>query len=432
MTSPFRFEGGAVIVGKASEPDGCIQVPGSKSLTNRMLLLAAQADGPSTLEGALDSQDTRYMAQALREMGTDISRTGNRWQVCTVQRHRPQRDLHIGNAGTAMRFLSPYLAAQPWDAVLTGNDRMLVRPIGDLVDGLRQLGARIDYLGRDGNPPLAFHGGLRGGRVCLKANLSSQFLSGLLMIAPGLAEDTEILLEGDLVSRTYVEMTLDCMRQVGLEFEHKGDLTRIQVPGGQIYAHGERTIEADASTASYWFGLPLMLGGRMRVGRFSSCSTQGDLDLLDHLEAMGARIERDEPWITVESSPLRGIDVDMNTTSDVAPTLAVIATRATTPTTIGRVGHMRIKECDRIATLQAGFDGLGLRMESGPDWMRIYPGKPTRPARLDPQDDHRMAMVFTLLGLAYGGVEIEQPGCVDKTYPDFYSEMDKVLSAARG
>lgn len=428
-TSPFDWTPHRIDVSAAAPVHAAVSVPGSKSLTNRLLLLAALARGESRLHAPLDSEDTRLMAKALAQMGADIHFTDEAWIVRSNGRlHEPKQAVYVGNAGTVMRFLAPLLCTFSTPTELTCSPRMTQRPIGDLGGALEQLGGRLDYLNHTGYPPMRVAGPLHGGHVQVPGARSSQYLSGLLMTLPGLSQDSRITLTSPLVSQTYVEMTLWCLAQAGVMVRSDPSGHTFLVPGRQTYGQLDVRVEPDASTASYWWALPLMVGGQIEMPDVSPDSTQGDAGLLRVFQEMGAAVIREPGKLTVKYAPLRGVDVDMNTMSDVAPTLAVVATRANSPTTITNVGHMRIKECDRIATLQRAFDQLGLPMESGPDWMRITPAKPQQSAVLDPQDDHRMAMVFTLLGLAYGNVGVLQPQCVAKTYPDFYQAMQSAVT----
>lgn len=425
---PFLERDGLMHVRRAAPVAATVRVPGSKSLTNRAMLLAALAEGRTRLVNPLHSDDTHFMRSALQAMGCFIEEQAEHWDIEAPARWRdPAEPLFIGNAGTAMRFLVPAMSAQAVRGQIGGNERMAQRPIADLVEGLRALGAGISYQGREGYPPLGLDEPMRSGAVAIRGDASSQYLSGLLMALPLLAGDSLIRVTTPLVSRTYVEMTLACMAQLGVVAEPAPDFLSFRIPGGQRYRATSLTIEPDASTASYWFALPLMVGGSVTVRDVPSQSHQGDFGLLDHFAAMGAGVQRGPAGVTVSAAPLRGVDVDMNTRSDVAPTLAVVATLADSPTLIRNVGNMRIKECDRIACIQQAFDALGLRMESGPDWMRIHPSRPTREAVLQPEEDHRMAMIFALLGLAHGSVRIAEPECVAKTYPAFFRELGSVL-----
>lgn len=428
MVNPFKREADHMVVETAGPVNHEVRVPGSKSLTNRFLLLAAMARGTSRLTGVLSSEDTHYMRNALDLLGVSIQEEGDSWTLSSRSWRSPDQPLFVGNAGTAMRFLAPALALMDSQTELTGNERMQARPIADLVAGLRQLGCQVNYEGKPGYPPLKIRGPMSAGRVRVRGDASSQYLSGLLMALPRLKGDSRIEVEGPLVSQTYVAMTLDCMARFGVRVAHDPDFRTFQVPGPQEYAPSQVQIEPDGSTASYWFALPMMTGGSVCVLDVPETSQQGDYGLLDILVEMGARVTRSPQRTRITQAVLQGIEVDMNTMSDVAPTLAVIATRAEGPVTIRNVANMRIKECDRIDCLQTAFDSLGLDMESGRDWMRINPGRPTKTATLDPRDDHRMAMVFGLLGLAYGGVTVAQADCVAKTYPAFWQEMAKAFA----
>ncbi|MDJ0835815.1 MAG: 3-phosphoshikimate 1-carboxyvinyltransferase [Acidobacteriota bacterium] len=428
--APFEKVDEMMTVNPAASVSGRVRVPGSKSLTNRYLLLAALARGTSNLTGPLESDDTVYMRRALAQVGVTVDERPDAWTVQGREDwHPPAEEIFVGNAGTVMRFFTPSLAVSDLNAVITGNERMLVRPIKDLVDGLIQLGAEVTYLGEEGYPPLRVRGPMKPGKIAIRGDSSSQYLSGLLMTLPLLDQDSEITIEGPLVSRTYVEMTINCIRQNGAVINADFDKGVFTIPGNQHYTAGIIPIEPDASTASYWFALPLMVGGSIEVENVPKTSDQGDFGLIDIFEQMGAAVERMDDAVRITSAELKGVEVDMNTMSDVAPTLAVVATLASSPTTIRNIYNMRIKECDRIECIQTAFDALGLKMENGRDWMKIYPGKPTRAAQVNPEDDHRMAMIFALLGLAHGGVTIQDPECVAKTYPTFYEEFSKVLSA---
>ncbi len=415
-------------VSRAREVDCRVRVPGSKSLTNRYLLLAALAEGTSRLVRPLVSDDTMFMRQALSQVGVAVEDSGEDWLVHGAPRwHAPESPIFVGNAGTVMRFVSPALALRSLEAVITGNKRMQARPIADLVNGLRQLSVKVRYEGEQGYPPLWIDGPMEPGAISIKGDSSSQYLSGLLMVLPLLGGDSTVEIQGPLVSRTYVEMTLDCMARFGVKVEADADFRVFRAPGGQAYRPQTIEIEPDASTASYWFALPFMTGGSVEVLNVPDQSCQGDFGLLDILERMGGSVAWTGQGVKVTAGALRGLEIDMNTMSDVAPTLAVIATKASSATAIRNVHNMRIKECDRIQTIHDGFDGLGLKMQSGKDWLKIYPSVPGRSVTIDPQEDHRMAMIFALIGLAFGGVRLKDPDCVAKTYPGFYQEFEAQL-----
>lgn len=429
MSSPslFTLTGSAVTVGRARAVKASIGVPGSKSLTNRYLLLAAQADGWSSLHHPLDCEDTRLMMAALQAMGALIECKANCWRVRGGHLHAPKAPLYTGNAGTVMRFLTPLAASFEESVVLDGSDRMRARPIRDLGDALAAMGVEVNYLERDGYPPISVRGPIRAGEFDVRGQTSSQYLSGLLMTLPRLGPGVCIRVQGALVSQTYVDMTLACLERFGVTVRTDGQTGRFWCDATPPFSPSEILVDPDASTASYWFALPLMIGGEVCVQHISQRSHQGDLGWLDNLRRMGARVVEKQEGIWVSNARLHGIDTDMNTMSDVAATQAVVSTMARSPSLISGVGHMRVKECDRIQALQTAFDQLGLKMESGSDWMRVFPGATRRHALLDPQDDHRMVMAFTLLGLAHGGVTIRNPTCVSKTYPSFFDEFERVL-----
>jgi 3-phosphoshikimate 1-carboxyvinyltransferase len=435
MDTVFSRRDSAVVVSPSGPVQAKVRVPGSKSLTNRYFLIAALAEGTSSLRYALSSDDTHFMAKALRQLGVEVQMTEDASGLAASVEGRtdwasPEEALFIGNAGTAMRFLTPAIAVRQVVATIGGNARMAVRPIADLVDGLRSLGAQVDYTENDGCPPLHIQRGPKPGQLKLPGKASSQYLSGMLMALPCLDGPSEIEIIDDLVSKTYVEMTLDCMRRFGVDVAVDAAFRRFKIEPATYRAQVVE-IEPDASTASYWVGLPLMVGGSVTIRNVPESSHQGDFGLIQLVERMGAVVTRERGDVTIAmpaDDQLQGIDVDMNTMSDVAPTLAVIATRAQSETIIRNVGNMRIKECDRIDTLQKAFDALGLKMETGADWLRIFPSRVSQAATVDPEEDHRMAMVYALLGLADGGVTIRDADCVAKTYPDFYDAFAEVCA----
>jgi len=439
--TPFEFNDADVSVHRLEPVMGSFSpiidasVPGSKSLTNRYLLLASLAHGESSIRNALDSEDSRVMQRALNECGCLVRQQEDRLVVNTPAHWKidDHSTLFVQNAGTAMRFLTAAVAVRQSQAVtLDGNKWMRRRPQADLIEALRTLGAEIVCTEREGYPPLRVQGPISGGRVELVGSISSQFLSALLMALPGCINDSVIHLTTNLVSRTYVEMTISCMERVGIQVEADPDFKTFRIPGNQKYRPFTVDIEPDASTASYWFAVPAMLSRTIRMASIPPESTQGDFGLITILENMGIDCSRDRNTITIKPSSLQGVDVNMNTMSDVAPTLAVIATQARSTTRISDIGNMRVKECDRIAVLQEAFDRLGLVMRSGSDWIEVDPGPEELDKQaiveLDPHEDHRMAMVFALLGLRYGGIRIKNYACVDKTYPDFYRDF-QALSA---
>jgi 3-phosphoshikimate 1-carboxyvinyltransferase len=409
-----------------------IRPPGSKSLTNRALICAALAEGDSVLPGALDSEDTRVMMEALRRLGIAVahdrpSRTirlsgcGGRLRATPVQ-------IDVANSGTSLRFLTALLTLGQGMFRLDGSPRMRQRPVQDLLDALAQLGGQaVSELGT-GCPPvvLAAHG-LPGGKATIAGNISSQFLSGLLMAAPYARSPVEIVVAGELVSQPYVEMTLAVMRAFGVSPQTEG-LSRFRVAAGQGYRGRHYPIEPDASAASYFFAAAAIAGGSVTVEGLSRRSLQGDVAFCECLRQMGCRVDYAADAITVTGGPLVGIQADMNAVSDTVQTLAAVALRAHGPTTITGVAHIRHKETDRIAALAAELRKLGAEVDQRPDGLRITPGT-RRGAVIETYDDHRMAMSMAIVGLAQPGVVIRDPGCTAKTYPEFFDDLRRLTSA---
>jgi 3-phosphoshikimate 1-carboxyvinyltransferase len=417
--------------------EGRIRPPGSKSITNRALVCAALAHGDSTLEGALESEDTRVMAGGLRRLGIDVAAEPGgaaiRVKGCTGRigaRHlRVSAKLFCANSGTTVRFLTAVATLGHGTFRLEGTARMHERPIGDLLDALAQLGAFATSERRNGCPPVVVDGaGLTGGTATIRGDLSSQFLSALLMVAPYAAQPVELVVDGPLVSQPYVRMTLAVMEAFGVPAE-AGDLARIYIPQGR-YVGRTYSIEPDASAASYFFAAAAITGGRVVVDGLSKNSLQGDIAFCDCLAQMGCAVEYGASEIAVAGSPLRGIDVDMNAISDTVQTLAVVALFADGPTTIRGVGHIRHKETDRIGNLAIELRKLGASVEELPNGLRIIPRK-SQIAAIDTYDDHRMAMSFALAGLRIPGVVINDPGCTAKTYPHFFDDLERLAAPAR-
>lgn len=412
---------------------GSIRPPGSKSITNRALVIAALADGITTLTGVLDSRDTEVMIDSLQRLGIAVAhdKASQRAVVTAAGGRIPQSaaDLWLENSGTSIRFLTAMCALGHGRYRLDGNKRMRERPIGDLLQSLRSFGidARSE-LGTDCPPVLLEATGLKGGTTTIKANVSSQFLSAILMAAPGAREAVEIRLAGELVSEPYVIMTLDVMAAFGVEADRSTPgMYRIRP---QTYRARTYDIEPDASAASYFFAIAAVTGGTITVEGLSAKALQGDVAFVDALERMGCQMQRKSNALTVTGGPLHGIDIDMNAISDTAQTLACVAPFADGPTRIRNVKHMRFKETDRVAAVVTELRRLGLRADEHEDGMTIYPG-PVKPATVATYDDHRMAMSFAVLGLRAPGVVIADPGCTAKTYPEFFEDLDRLCAAAR-
>lgn len=408
-----------------------VRVPGSKSLTNRALLVAALAEGVTTLTNALDSDDPRRFVESLQRLGFSVVQRPPAIVVTGLGGRIPaaRAELFVGNAGTAARFLTALLALGQGEYVLDGDARMRERPIADLVDALRQLG--VDASSATGCPPLRVRAaGLPGGRATVAGDLSSQFLSGLLMVAPYAQGPLDLSVAGELNSKPYVDMTLAVMADFGVAVEREG-YARFRVRPQRYTARADYAIESDASAASYFFAAPAICGGRVRVENLSRRSRQGDVAFLEVLAAMGCLIEVGEDWIAVsrpaaaqQVAPLRGVDVDLRDIPDTAQTLAAIAPFAATPTTIRGIASARVKETDRVAALCAELTRLGVTVAEHPDGLTIQPSAAIRPAVVRTYHDHRMAMALSLVGLRAPGVQIEDPGCVSKTFPDFFAVLE--------
>jgi 3-phosphoshikimate 1-carboxyvinyltransferase len=414
-------------------PDATVRVPGSKSITNRALVLAALSDPlrGSELRRALRSEDTEVMVEALRMLGFNVKTD---WPSAVIRVRRPESAdlipateaaLFVANSGTTMRFLTAMVSLGRGRYRLDGGARMRDRPIEDLLSALRALGVKADSERNNGCPPVIIETkGLLGGRVRIKGDVSSQFLSGLLMAAPMAQEDVAIEVDGRLVSSSYVSMTVAMMRQFGVMVE--SDLaTFFQVPKQSSYRSRVFEIEPDASAASYFFGAAAITEGRVRVDGLSTLSLQGDVGFVDFLREMGCEVSRGEEHLTVQGAPLHGIVVDMNDISDTVMTLAAVACFAEGPTTIRNVAHIRHKETDRLAALATELRRVGAEVDEFADGLTIHP-RPLHGAEIETYNDHRMAMSMALIGLKVPGIVIKNPGCVAKTYPGFFNDLEKL------
>ncbi len=408
---------------------GAIRPPGSKSITNRALVCAGLARGESTLRGVLDSEDTRVMIQSLGQLGVEIvhdrDRDTARVAGCAGRPSAAGSDLYIANSGTTMRFLTAVATLAQGRIRLDGTERMRERPIGDLIDALRQLGADAASEAGTGCPPVVVEArGLAGGTARVAGDISSQFLSGLLMAAPCARGPVELILEGELVSKPYVDMTVAVMRSFGALVDSR-DLQQFSIPAPQTYAGTEYSIEPDASAASYFFAAAAITGGRVTVEGLGRSSLQGDVAFCDCLEAMGCTVNWAADRITVAGGRLRGIEVDMNAISDTVQTLAAVAVFAEGQTRVRGVGHIRHKETDRIGALATELRKLGAGVKEQSDGLVITPAI-LKPAEIDTYNDHRMAMSLALVGLRQPGVVIRDPGCTGKTYPGFFLDLKRV------
>ena len=414
---------------------GTVRLPGSKSISNRVLLLAALAEGETEVRDLLASDDTERMLDALRTLGVGVTSLGGEsWRIAGCGGKFPvrQAELFLGNAGTAFRPLTAALALAGGDYVLKGVARMHERPIGDLVDGLRQLGADINYLGNAGYPPLHLKpAAIRaGGTVRVRGDVSSQFLTGLLMALPLTGETVAVNVVGELISRPYIEITLATMARFGVVVEREG-WQRFTVKAGSRYVSpGTIYVEGDASSASYFLALGAIGGGPVRVEGVGRDSIQGDVKFAEALVQMGARIEMGPNWMEARAPEggLVAVDLDCNHIPDAAMTLATAALFASGTTTLRNIASWRVKETDRIAAMATELRKLGAIVEEGADFIRITPAR-LKPAAIDTYDDHRMAMCFSLS--AFGTpLRINDPKCVAKTFPDYFGRFAAVTTAA--
>ncbi|HLS87411.1 MAG TPA: 3-phosphoshikimate 1-carboxyvinyltransferase [Burkholderiales bacterium] len=416
----------------AGRAAGVVRLPGSKSLSNRILLLAALARGTTEVAGLLEADDTQVMREALSTLGVRFGSKEGRLLVDGVNGAFPVKkaELFLGNAGTAFRPLTAALALSGGEYRLSGVPRMHERPIGDLVDGLRGIGARIDYLGNEGYPPLAVHPATIdvARPVRVKGDVSSQFLTALLMALPISGKEARIEVQGELISKPYVEITLEVMRRFGLEVARE-DWRAFRVPAGEYLSPGGIRVEGDASSASYFLAAGAIGGGPVRVEGVGRGSVQGDVRFTEVLERMGAQVSLSENAIEVknEKRPLRALDMDLNHIPDAAMTAAVLALFAAGPSTLRNIASWRVKETDRIAAMATELRKLGAEVEEGPDFLRITPPEAIRPGvAIDTYDDHRMAMSFSLVALAGVPVQIRDPRCVAKTFPGYFDALKAV------
>ena len=407
---------------------GSIRPPGSKSLTNRALVVAALASGNSTLTGVLDSLDTQVMIESLGRIGInvdhDVSNKTINIDGCGGNPSATEADLWLENSGTSIRFLTAFSSLCHGNIRLDGNDRMCERPIGDLVEALKSLGVDVECEADTNCPPvLVKANGLPGGTTNVAGSISSQYLSALLMTAPCAESDVQIKVNGVLVSQPYVDMTLGVMARFGVtaDCQTAGEYKIRQ----QQYQATNYEIEPDASAASYFFAAAAISGGTVTVEGLSHHSLQGDIQFVEALEDMGCRVNWGANSTTLTGGELKGVDIDMNAFSDTAQTLAVVAPFADGITRIHNIGHVRHKETDRIHAMVTELQRLGVEVDEQEDEITIFPG-PIKPASIETYDDHRMAMSFALVGLKVPGIKILDPGCTAKTYPEFFQDLESL------
>jgi len=423
-------------LGPFSRASGTVRLPGSKSISNRVLLLAALAEGETTITNLLDSDDTRVMLDALEKLGVKLKRDGDTCVVTGTRGALPaaRAELFLGNAGTAVRPLTAALAVNGGDYRIHGVPRMHERPIGDLVDGLRQIGAKIDYEENEGFPPLR----IRPGQISVDApirvrgDVSSQFLTALLMTLPLVrtaSGETVVEVAGELISKPYIEITIRLMERFGIKVERFG-WERFTIPSGTRYqSPGKIMVEGDASSASYFLAAGALGGGPLRVEGVGRASIQGDVGFATALMKMGANVAMGDDWIEVrgvgnDNGKLDPIDMDFNLIPDAAMTIAVAALFADGTTTLRNIASWRVKETDRIAAMAAELRKVGATIREGEDFLVVTPPEKLTPnAAIDTYDDHRMAMCFSLVSLGGVPVRINDPKCVGKTFPDYFERF---------
>ncbi|WP_246797068.1 3-phosphoshikimate 1-carboxyvinyltransferase [Burkholderia perseverans] len=422
-------------VGPYSHASGTVRLPGSKSISNRVLLLAALSEGVTTITNLLDSDDTRVMLAALEALGVRLERHADTCVVNGTRGAFPAKtaDLFLGNAGTAVRPLTAALAVNGGDYRVHGVPRMHERPIGDLVDGLRQIGAVIDYEQNDGYPPLRIRAGTIAvdAPIRVRGDVSSQFLTALLMTLPlvgrkGGASVVEI--DGELISKPYIEITIKLMARFGVTVERDG-WQRFSVPAARYQSPGTIMVEGDASSASYFLAAGALGGGPLRIEGVGRASIQGDVGFANALMQMGANVSMGDDWIEVrgighDHGKLEPIDMDFNLIPDAAMTIAVAALFAEGTSTLRNIASWRVKETDRIAAMAAELRKVGATVEEGADYLVVTPPAKLVPnAAIDTYDDHRMAMCFSLVSLGGVPVRINDPKCVAKTFPDYFDRF---------
>jgi len=406
--------------------EAVLTLPGSKSYTHRALVAAALAEGDSLLTNPLRAEDPELTAQALRLMGAEIHwqkdairvrGTGGHWAPVA-------EPIYLGNSGTSMRFLTALAALGQGRYCLTGSQRLCERPMGELLRALMRLGVAAYAQQHNDCPPIIVHGGLRGGRTRLSGAVSSQYVSALLFIGPLAPQDVEIEVTGELVSRPYVDLTLEVLSAFGISYGREG-YRRFHLPAGQRYQAREYPIEADASSASYFWAAAALTGGRVTITNLSLDSAQGDIDFLSVLAQMGCHISALPEGLTLEGGPLKGLQVDMSSMPDLVPTLAVLAAFAEGVTVITGVSHLRHKESDRLATVAAELRKLGIEALDVADGLFIRGGTP-QSAVIDTYQDHRLAMSFAVAGLKIPGLKINDPEVVNKSFPEFWDIFERL------
>ncbi|MGS0535588.1 3-phosphoshikimate 1-carboxyvinyltransferase [Pseudoalteromonas sp. SaAl2] len=414
-----------------SSVNGSVTLPGSKSLSNRILLLAALAQGTTVVENLLDSDDIRHMLGALKLLGVNVELNEDK-TVATVQGVggqflTPSEPLFLGNAGTAYRPLTAVLAAVQGEYELIGEPRMEERPIGHLVDALQALGGEIKYLKHLDYPPLKITGGqINGGNVEIDGSISSQFLTALLMAAPLFNGDTTITIKGTLVSKPYIDITLDVMARFGVDVSHD-NYKSFKVKGSQQYKAVERImVEGDASSASYFVAAAAIAGGEIEIKGVGAKSVQGDIGFAKVMEQVGAQIDWYDERLVVRKGQLKGVDIDANAIPDAAMTLATVALFADGPTAIRNIYNWRVKETDRLYAMATELRKVGAEVVEGQDFIEITPPTKFNDVAIDTYDDHRIAMCFAMVAVGGQAITINDPKCTYKTFPTFFNVLASV------
>jgi len=412
--------------------NGEINLPGSKSFSNRALLLAALAEGTTRISNLLESDDTRHMLNALKQLGIDYTLSNDKKECTVVGNAGPINsegfeELFLGNAGTAMRPLCAALCLGKGSFLLTGEARMKERPIGHLVDALRQAGAKINYIESEGYPPIQIEAnGLSGGKVEIEGAISSQFLTALLFASPMAKEDMTISILGELVSKPYIDITLHIMKTFGVDVENDNYET-FQIKGGQTYkAVDHYMVEGDASSASYFLAAAAIKGGTVKVTGIGKKSIQGDVAFVDVLEKMGAIVEWGDDFVSVTKGELNAIDMDFNHIPDAAMTIATTALFVEGTTVLRNIYNWRVKETDRLFAMATELRKVGATVEEGDDYLKITAPKQLKHAAIDTYDDHRVAMCFSLLALDPVSVTINDPECTAKTFPTYFEVLESI------
>ncbi|MDM8538436.1 3-phosphoshikimate 1-carboxyvinyltransferase [Desulfobacterales bacterium HSG17] len=401
--------------------DASVSIPGSKSFTHRILIASALSDGICSIANMLKSEDTLLTLSTLRQMGVNAEEENEKLIIHGTNGilKSPEKEIHLGNSGTSMRLMAAVAALGNGPAILTGTERMQERPIGELLDGLKQMGISAKSINNNGCPPIEITGKkIKGGAVNLKCGISSQYLSALLLIAPYCQDNLEINVIQGPVSKPYIDMTIDIMNKFGIDVKRQG-YEKFHVQGKQVYKSGAYTVEPDASNAGYFWAAAAITGGTVKVKDISLDSCQGDLALLKCFENMGCKVERKKDGIILSGAPLTAIDVDMADIPDMVPTLGVVAAFAKGTTIIRNVAHLRAKECDRLSAVATELTKMGIDARCTDDELFIKGGNP-KGAEIETYDDHRIAMCFAVAGLKVPGVFIKGEQCVNKSFPNFW------------